>query len=259
VTPPIALRNVAFAYGRVPLLQDATLTVEEGEVLAIVGPNGAGKTTLLKLLAGILAPSVGRVELTVLRSRVAYLAQSEELPQDWTVRELVELGRLPHQGFLGRPGPKDGDIVRHAMERTCTLALAERAIGTLSGGQRQRAALARALAQEPCVLLLDEPTSHLDVRHQLETLAVLRQEASQGVAVAAVMHDLILASHADRCAFVGKGRPIRVGSPAEVLAPDTLQRELGVEVEVFRTALGRSVAVPTAASVAYTHQKENPE
>jgi len=259
VSTPLALRDVAFTYARVPLILDASLDVSAGEVLAIVGPNGAGKTTLLKLLAGILTPCAGSVERNVPQSTIAYLAQNEEAPRDWTVRALVELGRLPHQGFFGRPTSKDGDIVQRAMERTRTLALADRALGTLSGGQRQRAALARALAQEPRVLLLDEPTSHLDVRHQLEALAVLRQEASAGVAVAAVMHDLVLASQADRCAFLGDGRKIRIGPPAQVLAPDTLRSELGVEFEVFRTSRGRAVAVPTGVSVPASHRQEDPE
>jgi iron complex transport system ATP-binding protein len=251
-------RNVGFSYGRSPLLRNVDLDVYADEVLAVIGPNGSGKTTLLKILAGVLTPLVGRVELTVPRSSVAYLAQSEPIPLHWTVRELVELGRHPHQGPFHWSGPKDGELVRRALERTWTAALAERGLGTLSGGQRQRAALARALAQEPRLLLLDEPTSHLDVHHQLQTLAVLRGEARRGVAVVAVFHDLGLAAHADRIVLVANGRVVRVGSPAEVLEPALLREEFGIDVEVFRTVQGRSAPVPTAAST-YREHEETPE
>ncbi|HWG85252.1 MAG TPA: ABC transporter ATP-binding protein, partial [Deinococcales bacterium] len=186
MSPPVLLeaRGAGHAYGREAVLHDVSLALHAGEVVALIGPNGAGKSTLLKALAGIIRPRWGRVSAPEPRARsVAYLAQAEPLPPEFTAREVAALGRLPHQGLWGRETPVDDAAVRRAMERTGTLRLAGRMVGELSGGERQRVALARALAQEPRVLLLDEPTNHLDLAHQEGLLALLREEAAQGLSV----------------------------------------------------------------------------
>jgi iron complex transport system ATP-binding protein len=234
--------GLSVSLGRHRVLYDVTLDVRAGEVLALIGPNAAGKTTLLRALACIIAPATGRVERMVSSTEVAYLAQSEPLPPDWAALEVVELGRVPHLGFWEHPRHTDEQAVREAMLVTNTRHIASRRIATLSGGQRQRIALARALAQEPKLLLLDEPTTHLDLRHQLETFALLRDEARRGVAV---VHDLGLAAHADRCAVLSSGALAALGTPNEVLTPALIFEVFGARVDVVPDRNGRIMVVPT--------------
>ncbi|MDP9035386.1 MAG: ABC transporter ATP-binding protein [Myxococcota bacterium] len=248
MTALVVADDLVFAYERRSVLGGVTLVVRAGEMIALVGPNGAGKTTLLKVLAGLLTPSSGRVRGPTSRARsVAYLAQSEELPADWSVREIVRLGRLPYTGMWRSPVQCDDEAVRGAMERTATLGLAARRVDSLSGGERQRVALARALAQEPRVLLLDEPTTHLDLRHQVELFDVLRSEARRGVAVVVVMHDLGFAAQADRCVLLVEGKVRAAGAPVDVLQRSLLREVYGTDVEVMRALDGRLVIAPTMA------------
>lgn len=247
----LAAESVSFSYGREPLLTDVTLDVSSGEITSIIGPNGAGKTTLLKVLAGLLAPNSGAVRAPSARTGgIAYLAQAEELPPDWTVREVVELGRMPYVGIWRDLAPEDKHAAERAMERTGVRSVADRIVETLSGGERQRVALARALAQEPRALLLDEPTTHLDLRHQVDLFAVLRAEATRGVAVVAVMHDLGFAGCTDRCILLSRGRVRASGPPANVLVPKVLFEVYSTRVELVRTEDGRLVVVPTSSSIA---------
>ncbi len=251
MTAALSASDVHFSYGARPALAGVSLAVRPGEIVALVGPNGAGKTTLLKLLAGLLVPGHGVVQVLAPRHRtVAYLAQSEELPSDWSVREVVELGRLPYVGFWRVAAPSDAVAVQRAMERTAILERAGCRIGSLSGGERQRVALARALAQEPRVLLLDEPTTHLDLRHQTELFATLRMEAARGVAVVSVMHDLALAALADRCVMLSEGRVRADARAADVLRSDLLSEVYRTDVEVLRTNDGRLAIMATQPSVA---------
>jgi iron complex transport system ATP-binding protein len=253
MVPLLSASHLGFAYGSRRVLGDVSLIVHPGEVVALLGPNGAGKSTLLKLLAGLLTPAEGSLSVPTPRPRsVAYLAQSEELPLDWCVRATVELGRLPYVGLFRRLTHVDHAAVQRALVRTSTLEDASRLLSTLSGGERQRVALARALAQEPRLLLLDEPTAHLDVRHQVELLALLRLVASEGVAVIAVMHDLTLAGHADRCIVLADGAVQADGAPADVLSPRLLQRVYQTELEVLHTSSRRAVVVPGAGSTPST-------
>ncbi len=256
MTALLSAQDVHLSYGARAVLKGVTLAVHPGEVVALIGPNGAGKTTLLKALAGLLAPRAGRVDVGSPRARtVAYLAQSEELPADWTVREVVELGRLPYVGFWGDLTAADEQAATRAMERTATLDLQTRRVGALSGGERQRVALARALAQEPRVLLLDEPATHLDLRHQVDLFAALRDEAARGTAVVAVMHDLSFAAQADRCILLSEGKVRADGPPAEALRSDLLGEVYEIDVELLRTSDGRLVATATR-SRASAHGKE---
>jgi iron complex transport system ATP-binding protein len=237
--------DLRFAYVR-PVLEGINLEIHAGEVVALIGPNGAGKTTLLKLMAGLLKPKAGAIRAPEPRARsIAYLAQSEPLPTEFSALEIVRLGRLPFQGFWGRETRADANAVERAMQRTDTTGFADRTLGTLSGGERQRVALARALAQEPKLLLLDEPTNHLDLAHQADLMALLRREALGGLGVVMVVHDLNLAAHADRCLLLFNGRIQAEGSPSEVLRPETLEPVYGVQLETLRTSEGRIVVVPS--------------
>jgi ABC-type cobalamin/Fe3+-siderophores transport system ATPase subunit len=247
VNPVLEVQHLGFSYGRTTVITDVSLAVLPGEIVALIGPNGAGKTTLLKVLAGLLSPTAGNVKTVGPRPEtIAYLAQVEELPVDWSVREVVELGRFPYVGLWRDLAQRDDEVVRDSMERTSVAPLAARLVGTLSGGERQRVALARALAQEPRALLLDEPTTHLDLRHQAHLFAALRAEAARGVGVVTVMHDLAFAGQADRCVLLSNGSVRATGSPAEVLRADLLEQAYGTRVEVFQAADGRIVVVPAS-------------
>ncbi|MDW8091902.1 MAG: ABC transporter ATP-binding protein, partial [Meiothermus sp.] len=215
-------------------------------------PNGAGKSTLLRLMAGLVWPQGGEVWLEGRRlaeyrswergQRIAFLPQTGPYPEDLTVEEVVYLGRTPHLGLLGRPGPADAEAVAWAMERTGVVGLRHRLLPTLSGGERQRVLLARALATRPHFLLLDEPTNHLDLHHQAEFLDLLAGLREAGVGVLTVLHDPNLAQRADRVAFMAEGRLLALGSPAEVLSQELLQGVYGAHVRV-RSVEGRPVVL----------------
>lgn len=238
-------QHVSFKYGVKSVLERVNLQLQTGETVALLGPNGAGKTTLLKILAGLLKPNSGHVVFPEPRAQhIAYLAQSEPLPEDFTVLEVVRLGRMPFQGFWGRESQQDRDSVDRAMRRTDSLEFAERTINSLSGGERQRVALARALAQEPQFLLLDEPTNHLDLAHQSDLMKLLRLESRAGLGVIMVVHDLNLAAFADRCALLESGSIVADAAPHEVLREDLLERVYGVRLETLRASDGRVVVVP---------------
>jgi iron complex transport system ATP-binding protein len=210
------------------LLDGVDLTIRAGEVVALVGPNGAGKSTLLKLLAGDLVPTGGEVRLDGrllagypardLAMRRAVLPQQTILQFAFTAREVVEMGRSPHEG-RGRDRRRHGElVVAAAMERTETDDLAPRTYPTLSGGEQARVSLARVLAQEAPVLLLDEPTAALDLRHQGLVMEVARDLAAAGAAILAVLHDLNLAAvYADRLAILCRGRLAAADAPDRVL------------------------------------------
>lgn len=254
----VLLRVVNFGvrHGTHAAVHDVTLDVQCGEVLAILGPNAAGKTTLLRGLAGLLDPTGGSVERHVEPFEIAYLAQSEPLPAEWTALEVVKLGRAPRLGSWRRLGDADERATRSAMRITRTLDLANRRIATLSGGQRQRVALARALAQEPRILLLDEPTTHLDLRHQLDVIALLRSESRRGVTSVAVVHDLALAGHADRCAVLSHGRLVALGAPKDVLRPALIREVFGAAVDVLPGRDGRIVVVASLDGLGVEDREE---
>jgi iron complex transport system ATP-binding protein len=240
----IEAKDLEVRYGSQRALSRVSLNVGRGEVLAIVGPNAAGKTTLLRALASLVTPTRGTVTSNVAPADAAYLAQAEPLPGEWTALDVVELGRVPHLGFWGRRRNADAEAVREAMRATRTDGIAHRRMRTLSGGQRQRVALGRALAQEPRILFLDEPTTHLDLRHQIETFALLRRQAARGVSTVTVVHDLALASLADRCAMLSRGELVALGPPADVLEPTLVRNVFDATVEVVRSREGRIVIIP---------------
>jgi iron complex transport system ATP-binding protein len=250
--------RLAFAHGAVPVLDEVSLAVEAGELLGVIGPNGAGKTTLVRLLCGVLAPARGEVRLAgrplaayprrELARRLAVVPQDPVVDFPFTALEVVLMGRAPHLPALGFPGARDLALARAAMAELGVAALEARPIDRLSGGERQRVLLARAFAQEPEVLLLDEPTTHLDLRHAtelLELVAELNREA--GLTVAAALHDLTSAAlYFDRVAFLRAGRVELAGPPDEVVSEATIRAVFGAEVRVGRDADGVLTVRPRA-------------
>lgn len=234
--------NAVVTYGDRPVLDGASVEIAPGRITGIVGPNGSGKTTLLRALAGLVRLNYGEVRLDGLslddippktRARqVAYMPQSAT-DHSFTALELVLMGRYPHLGRFRLEGSRDIQVAESAMRRTGTLEFASRRIQTLSGGEKQRVSLARALAQGADALLLDEPTSSLDMQHQLLTMATARREADDGVAVAIVMHDLSLAAqHCDLLYLLDRGHVAASGEPWDVVTPANLRRVFAVNVAV---------------------------
>ena len=241
------------------VLGGVDLSVMAGELVALIGTNGSGKTTLLRLVAGTLRPDAGQLSLfgreasrwsrMELARRVAVLPQSLELPAGFRVGELVTMGRLPHSRSLFGATREDEKAVDRALRDADARDLASRYAEELSGGERQRVLVAMALAQEPQLLLLDEPTLHLDLAHQLnllETIGRLRRE--RGIAVVAVLHDLTLAAMAPRVAVLDKGRVVADGAPDEVLTEELVRWVFGVVVEALRDSGGRRRLVPSIQS-----------
>jgi len=250
---------VTAGYGARLVLRECSFAMGSGEIVAVVGPNGAGKSTLLRVLAGLLRPAAGSVALdgddlarlsrSALAKRVAVVPQIFDTLFPFTVREVVALGRTARLGALGRASADDVIAVDRAIVDLELEALAWRRIDRLSGGERQRAVLAMTLAQETAVLLLDEPTVHLDPGHQLATLALLRDLAKRRqLAVCAVLHDLNLASaFASRIAAIADGRIVRDGTPLEVLSSDLVLAVFGEGLEVVRRD-GHPAVLPRVAS-----------
>ncbi|HUP22631.1 MAG TPA: ABC transporter ATP-binding protein [Thermoanaerobaculia bacterium] len=214
---------------------------DAGELVALVGPNGAGKTTLLRLMAGVWAPSEGAMRLDGadlhtlprrrLARRIAYVPQSSTPALDFTVSELVAMGRYAHQGWLGAPAPRDHERVRAALERCDAAHLAGRSAAHLSGGELQRVLIARCLATEAEILVLDEPTANLDVAHVLEIMELLAELAGAGRGVVLALHDLALARRfADRVALLAGGRLVAAGPAGDVLSAERVEQVFGVRV-----------------------------
>jgi iron complex transport system ATP-binding protein len=253
-------QHLTCAYDRHTVLHDLSLTVQPGEILALLGPNGAGKTTLLRALARLLRPRLGTVLLAeqdiwrlrprAVARRLALAPQSEGVSWPVTVEQAVALGRAPHRGWLLPYSAHDRQVLERVLMQTGLQALRHRLITELSGGEQRRVILARALAQEPQVLLLDEPTTHLDLRYQTEVLALLRRLAhSDGMAVVVTLHDLNHAALcATRVALLAQGALVAVGHPEAVLTPDCLAQVYGVAVVVTRHPVyGTPLVVPVFA------------
>jgi iron complex transport system ATP-binding protein len=240
----LSIQYLSVSYGPRQVLHDISLQVQAGEIVALIGPNGAGKTTLIRAVSGVVRPRSGQIhargeDLAGMTSsqrarKLSVVPQARNLPDPYTVWQTVLLGRTPYLGWLGQPSEGDRARVRWALERTETLELAERRIGELSGGEQQRVLLARALAQETPILLLDEPTAHLDMHHQttlLDLVYALTRENHLTVLMA--LHDLNLAAlYADRVALLVIGRLQAVGTPAEVLTAERLSEAYRLPLHV---------------------------
>jgi iron complex transport system ATP-binding protein len=240
----LTVENLTLAYGGRIVVRDVSLQIDAGEMVAIVGPNGSGKSTLLRGMSRLHRPECGQVllgenDIRSLGARdvarvLAILPQNPDGGLDLTVRELAWRGRYPHQGILQRATRTDAEAVEWAMEASDVTGLADRTLGSLSGGERQRAWIALALAQQPKVLLLDEPTSFLDVAHQIEVMHLLRRLNHEGITVVTVLHDLTLVGRfADRIIAMCGGRVAFDGPPLRVLTPEALERVFGVAMMVL--------------------------
>ena len=241
----LSLQSVTIRYNARTILHDISLDVQSGEVVALIGPNGVGKSTLIKAIGGSVPIAGGRVliadrDLLQLpidqRARsVAVVPQAVRLPEAFTVIDTVLMGRTPYLGWLGRETEADRDIAQAAMERTCITDLAARRIGELSGGEQQRVLIARALAQSAKTLLLDEPTAHLDLKHQAGVLSLVRDLAkSEGFAILIALHDLNLAAlYADRVALLSNGTLAALGTPPDVLTSERLSPVYGLNISVY--------------------------
>jgi len=264
-TSSLEVEGLSVSYGAnghvIRALDGVSLALAGGEVLGLIGPNGSGKTTFIRAVTGAVKPSAGRVTIAgqdaagMPQHRIArvigVVPQDPALPPAFTALECVLMGRTPHLRLLQNEGPADLDIARRAMTETDTWSLASRRVGELSGGERQRVVVARALAQETPVLLLDEPTAHLDIGHQATVLGLVRRFATeQGKAVLAVVHDLTLAAqYCDRLALLRAGAVVAEGTPQEVLRVELLREVYGRNVEVFpHPRTGLPVVAPSGGS-----------
>lgn len=242
----LSVEDVAYRYarGEDPVLRGVRVSVTRGEVLGVVGPNGAGKSTLLRVIAGIAEPDEGavrvlgddvrRIDRAVLARRLALVPQRERVPQGLTVEQVVSLGRSPHTGWFGALSAKDRAVVSEALERCDLTHVRGRPFEVLSGGEQKRCLVARALSQEPAVLLLDEPVASLDLGHQIAVCDLVAERAAKGdVAVVMVLHDLNLAArYCERLLVMRRGEPPLTATVSEVLTRDRLREVFQVEAHV---------------------------
>ncbi|HCG2963140.1 TPA: ABC transporter ATP-binding protein [Corynebacterium striatum] len=237
----LTAKDISLGYGERDIITGLSVDIAPGKVTSIVGPNGCGKSTLLRSLSRLLKPTGGEIFLDgnaiseiptkQLAISLGLLPQSPIAPDGIVVADLVGRGRTPHQGLLGRWSQEDYDIVQESMEMTGVAELAERSIDELSGGQRQRVWIAMALAQRTDILLLDEPTTYLDIKHQLEVLDLLVElNETHGTTIAMVIHDLNLAArYSDELIAVSNGNVYAQGSPQDVMTQQTVKDVFGVD------------------------------
>jgi iron complex transport system ATP-binding protein len=247
----LRLDNISLGYGKQTVLRNISFEAGPGEMLGIIGPNGSGKSTLIRGITRIIEPSCGNIFLDgsniydMNRQKLAQLVsavpQNPTLPESFTALEVVLMGRTPHLGLLRYEGKKDLAIVKRVMEATKTLDFAERRVGELSGGERQRLTIARALAQEPKIILMDEPTANLDINYQIETLDLARQLCrKQKLIVVVTLHDLNLASqYCDRLVVLSDGTVYCQGIPQTVINAQTIKEVYGAEVCVYPHPVNR--------------------
>lgn len=252
---PLSVDGLSAGYTSAPILHNLSLTLPAGKITALLGPNGCGKSTLLRCCSRLLKPRQGRVMLgdddlsglsaRQLGQRLALLPQQHSVPEGISVRELVGYGRSPWLNLFGRPGPADHQRVQAAIDEVQIGTLAEKQVSTLSGGQRQRAFLAMTLAQDTPLLLLDEPTTWLDINHQVELLLLLRRQQQQGKTVVTVLHDLNQASrYCDHLVLMMAGQVVASGTPEQVMTPELLHRVFSINAEIHADPVcGRPMCV----------------
>jgi manganese/zinc/iron transport system ATP- binding protein len=241
--PAIRLRNITVSYDRKPAVRSVSIDIPMARRLAIVGPNGAGKSTLIKAVVGLVALDAGEIRvhgepIERVRQRVAYVPQRGVVDWDFPVRvrDVVMMGRVGRLGWFRRPGARDRQIAAEALERMGMTEFADRQIGQLSGGQQQRVFLARALAQEADVLLLDEPFVGVDASTEEAIFGLLDEARDEGKTVVVVNHDLSSVSRHFDLVLLLNGRVVACGAPSEVMRPDILQRTYGGRLTVLDTA-----------------------
>ncbi len=250
MTNAVEARNLGHAFNGQAVLSDLTFQVLSGAFFIIIGPNGSGKTTLIKLMAGLLGVQHGQLHVfsrsiadysaRELARRTAYVPQNVPVTFGFTVLQVVMMGRAPHLGMLGFEGERDLDLAREAMRLAGVDHLAKRRLDQLSGGEQQRVFIARAICQQPAIMLLDEPTAALDLAHQVRVMDLMaRLKAEQGVTVVMVSHDLNLAAmYADHLLLLDRGRLAASGPPHEVLRFDLLEKVYGCPLLVDKSPLG---------------------
>lgn len=251
----IKTKDLVFVYDERVILNNINLNITKGSIITMIGPNGSGKSTLLKNLASTLVPKGGaifldnkeleRYSLKELAREIAVVPQNTNVEYDFTVYEIVLMGRNPYIGRFKHETSKDFDIVKEAMERTNTWHLRDRSIENLSGGESQRVIIARALSQEPQVLLLDEPTAALDMHHQIEILDLLKVlNKEKGVTIIMALHDINLAArYSKEILLLNKGIKIIMGSPEEVITKENLQKSYKVDMIVDKNKHTNSLQV----------------
>ena len=242
--PAIAIDGLSLHYGALRVVHGLSLAIPRGAFTALIGPNGCGKSTLLKGLTRVLPAMSGGIHIEgrplvelsarALAQRVALLPQVLPVPEGITVRQLVAYGRSPHNNIWGRLDPTDRAAIDRAMDRMQIVEIADRPVSDLSGGQRQRVWIAMVVAQETPIVLLDEPTTFLDINRQIDVLRFARRLAAEGKAVVAVLHDLNQAfRYADHVAVMKAGRLISAGAPAAVAEPELLREVFSIDTRIL--------------------------
>jgi iron complex transport system ATP-binding protein len=249
----IELRDVTVRFGTVDAVRDVSLTVESGEWIALIGPNGAGKTSMLRAMCRLVAfrgeieldgQSVRRLSRRELARVIAFVPQTPVTPHELTVAEYVLLGRTPYLAYLGDESRTDRLAAQRSLDRLELLSFADRPLGSLSGGELQRAVLARALAQEAPILMLDEPTTALDLGRQQQALELIDSLRGDGLTVVSTLHDLTLAGqYADRLVLLDRGAVVAQGVPEDVLSVENLESYYEASVRVVREE-GRVFVLP---------------
>lgn len=260
MTMAIRCRSVAVTLGGAPVLRGVDLAVGRGEWVGLIGPNGAGKTSLLRAIAGslpvegsvfVLGDDIAQLHRRDVARRLAMVPQMPQLPPGMKVFDYALLGRTPYVGYLGTESREDLEVVAEALDGLDLLALANRDVATLSGGEAQRVVLARALAQQAQILLLDEPTASLDVGRQQDVLELVEHlRRDRGLTVLSALHDLTLAGQfTDRLTLLDRGSVAAEGVPRDVLRPDIVRQHFGAEVRIFDEGEG-VVVVPVRGATA---------
>ncbi|UTC64277.1 ABC transporter ATP-binding protein [Treponema sp. OMZ 788] len=251
----LRIENLSLSYGEKHVVQNLNLRVKKGQVVSIIGPNASGKSTILKSIAGIIKPVSGKIfieekdiskmDSKKLAQKVSILLQQNKNPDDISIEELVYFGRYPHKKWFEGFEASDKKIIEEAMKLTNTFALRDKTLETLSGGERQRAWIAMALAQEPDILLFDEPTTYLDLAHQIEFLELVnRLNKETGVTVVLVLHDLNQAARYGNYLFAMKeGKIFAQGNPEEVLNPQNILSIYKIEADIINRP-DRLVVIP---------------
>lgn len=251
----LRIEDLSLSYGDKPVVQNLSLRVKKGQVVSIIGPNASGKSSILKSIAGIIKPVSGKIfieekdiskmDSKKLAQKVSILLQQNKTLDDMSIEELVYFGRYPHKKWFEGFEASDKKIIEEVMKFTNTFALRDKALETLSGGERQRAWIAMALAQEPDILLFDEPTTYLDMAHQIEFLELVnRLNKETGVTVVLVLHDLNQAARYGNYLFAMKeGKIFAQGNPEEVLNPQNILNIYNIEAKIFNPA-GYPVVIP---------------
>jgi len=240
----LKVENLHFSYGKKEILKGLSFSVDESTIIGIIGANGSGKTTLLKNISGYLKPASGNVFIEDRNIRdfsikekaryISYVPQDMEYGFNFTCFDIVMMGRMPFLKRFQWESKKDRDIVKKSMEMTNTWQFKDYKLSELSGGERQRVYIARALAQEPKILLMDEPISHLDIKYQIEILSFVKDLSTKGILVIAVLHDINLASQfCHEILIMKNGKLMDLGSPNKVITPESIKSAFSIDVELL--------------------------